>query len=66
MRTIELHFGEILIGFPANDVALSRFSAKLIAVDAAGGARTEMRAVESRMQRLDGDWRFTALDFSFP
>jgi hypothetical protein len=62
-RSIDLSLGELRIEFPEADLAVTQFPATLLGVYANGAMRTEDREVESRMQRIDGDWQFAAFDF---
>lgn len=67
-HSIELTFGELSISFPDEDRAVVHFSAVL---QAAGktenpGTLDETRAVVSRMQRIDGRWRFAGFDLTDP
>lgn len=61
---VDVSFGEIRILFPDEDTAIARFPAVLTATEVGGETRTESREVESRMQRIDGDWLFAAFDLT--
>jgi hypothetical protein len=64
LNTIELGFGEITVEFPEADLAVSRFAAVLTVTDNTGEELTELRDVESRMREIDGEWLFSAFEFS--
>ena len=63
-RTIDLRFGDIRIEFPSDATAVAHFPAELVAVDPGGERYAEMRAVESRMQEIDGVWKFVAFELT--
>jgi len=64
LRTIELDFSEPEITFPTRDTAVATFAASLQASYAGSDMPIdEKRDVTTQLQRLDGDWVFSAFGF---
>lgn len=65
---IDLDIGELAVELRAPDDALARFTAELTASSASEDRAplSETRSVISRMQRVDGDWRFAEFRFELP
>lgn len=62
-QSIDLSFSELLIEFPAAEVAAIQFSAELTAEAQVGAVEDviERRSVISRMQDIDGTWLFAEI-----
>ena len=60
-ESIELSFTDPIIDFPAEDTAVTRFTAEAVISPTLQEITdgTETRAVTSRMQLVEGDWLFT-------
>ena len=60
-QSIDLSIQDLEVEFPAADAAIGTFSAVLVGRSMIDGEEdvAETRAVTSRMQRVEGDWRFS-------
>lgn len=64
-ETIDLTFGELMLEFPADDIARVGFRAELTGQTTVPGegAVAEARDVVSELTRVDGEWLFSAFRF---
>jgi hypothetical protein len=65
---IDITFDEPSISFPADDEAVTEFTATMtgIAITEGQGTVQEMRRVVSTMKNFDGDWQFAAFRMTEP
>jgi len=56
---VDLAFHEMVVEFPADDDAISRFTAVLVVKSQVEGELAETRNVISRMRNVDGKWLFS-------